>query len=291
MRAAILLKLHFMKKIGAFLLLLISAFSVKAQLLWEVSGNGLAKPSYLYGTIHLVKKKDFKVSPVINEKLSETDQLIMEMDMDFGMSEMLEMAKKMMLPKGKTIEDYCTAEEYARLKKYCMDTVGMKESKFLGYSKMTPFFFSSILLKEQLGDVEAYEEYFKDKAKKSKKPIVGLETLTEQMNTVDAMSIEDQKNMLFEALGKELVEFEKMYAMYEKQNLDGLYSYIQEESKSTPEFERDFLVKRNQKWIPLIKGNIIIKPSFIAVGAAHLAGDQGVIALLRNEGYTVQPVK
>ncbi len=280
-----------MKKIGAFILFLLTAFSSKAQLLWEVSGNGLTRPSYLYGTIHLVKKKDFKVSPEINEKLSASEQLIMEMDLDFGMSEMLEMAKKMMLPKGKTIEDYCTPQEYARLRKYCMDTVGMKESKFLGYSKMTPFFFSSILLKEQLGDVEAYEEYFKDKAKKSKKPIVGLETLEEQMNTVDAMSIEDQKNMLFEALGSELTEFEKMYAMYEKQNLEGLYSYIQEESKSTPDFERDFLVKRNQKWIPLIKGNMTMKSSFIAVGAAHLAGDQGVISLLRKEGYSVEPVK
>lgn len=279
-----------MKKTGAFLLLLISAFSARAQLLWEVTGNGLTQPSYLYGTIHMVKKKDFKVSPEINEKLAASDQVIMEMDMDFGISEMMEMAKRMMLPKGKTLEDYCTASEYARLKKYCLDTVGMKESKFLGYCKMTPFFFSSILLKEQLGEVEAYEEYFKSKAKKSKKTIVGLETLEEQMNTVDAMSIEDQKNMLFEALGTELTEFDKMYALYEKQNLDSLYSYIQEESKSTPDFEREFLVKRNLKWIPLLKGNMMMKSSFVAVGAAHLAGDQGVISLLRKEGFTVQPI-
>ncbi len=279
-----------MKKTSALLWLLVSAFSVKAQLLWEVTGNGLTKPSYLYGTIHMVKKKDFKVSPEINEKLAASEQVIMEMDMDFGISEMMEMAKRMMLPKGKTLEDYCTPVEYARLKKYCLDTVGMKESKFLGYSKMTPFFFSSILLKEQLGDVEAYEEYFKNKAKKSKKTIVGLETLEEQMNTVDAMSIEDQKNMLFEALGTELKEFDKMYALYEKQNLDSLYSYIQEESKSTPDFERDFLVKRNLKWIPLLKGNMMMKSSFVAVGAAHLAGEQGVISLLRKEGFTVQPI-
>jgi uncharacterized protein YbaP (TraB family) len=239
----------------------------------------------------MVKKKDFKVSPEINEKLLSSEQLIMEMDMDFGISEMMEMAKRMMLPKGKTLEDYCTSQEFARLKKYCLDTVGMKENKFVGYTKMTPFFFSSVLLKEQLGDVEAYEEYFKKKAKKSKKTIIGLESLEDQLNTIDAMSIEDQKNMLFEALGTEMVEFEKMYGLYEKQNIDSLYSYVQEESKSTPEFERDFLVKRNVKWIPLIKGNIMMKSSFIAVGAAHLAGDQGVIALLRKEGYTVEPVK
>jgi uncharacterized protein YbaP (TraB family) len=81
-----------------------------------------------------------------------------------------------------------------------------------------------------------------------------------------------------------------MLTNYLAENLDFLYSDIIKESNSFPNFVENFLNKRNRNWIPVIENQIDIENTFIAVGAGHLPGENGILALLRNKGYTLTPI-
>ena len=81
-----------------------------------------------------------------------------------------------------------------------------------------------------------------------------------------------------------------MLNLYLNEDLEGLYKIVSEESDAIPEFNHNFLVVRNKNWIPVIEKNISSNSFFIAVGAAHLPGENGVIQLLRSKGYSVEPI-
>jgi uncharacterized protein YbaP (TraB family) len=167
----------------------------------------------------------------------------------------------------------------------------MKKSKFNKFNKLKPFFSSSILLQHQLGDIEGFDQYFNEEAKKRKIPSYGLETLEYQLKTVNTISIEEQAKMLMESLGTEMTEYYKMLDLYLADDLNGLSDVMNNSEMSSESFTENFLKQRNKNWIPEIEKLISKEKTFIAVGAGHLPGEFGVIELLRNKGYSVDSVK
>jgi uncharacterized protein YbaP (TraB family) len=145
---------------------------------------------------------------------------------------------------------------------------------------------------EQMGKTASYEMEFMKIAKKRKMKIIGLESIEFQMQTINKISIEDQAKMLVQEFDTNpTVQFDEMLNLYLNEDLDGLYKVVSEESDAIPEFNTNFLEVRNKNWIPVIEKNISANSFFIAVGAAHLPGENGVIQLLRSKGYSVEPVK
>jgi uncharacterized protein YbaP (TraB family) len=84
--------------------------------------------------------------------------------------------------------------------------------------------------------------------------------------------------------------FQEMQKIYLTQNIDDLYTFMKKESDSPINSSRAFLEDRNQKWIPQMEKMMESKSVFFAVGAAHLAGPEGVIELLIKKGYTLTPI-
>jgi uncharacterized protein YbaP (TraB family) len=134
-----------------------------------------------------------------------------------------------------------------------------------------------------------------DKAKEKDMAIEGLETIKYQMSMFDSIPYEDQAKMLVEAVkgGDEEAEntLDEMIELYKNQDIDGLYELIMAEDSDMENFEDILLVTRNKNWIPKIEKFASQKPTFIAVGAGHLPGKQGVINLLKAKGYTVRPIR
>ena len=100
--------------------------------------------------------------------------------------------------------------------------------------------------------------------------------------------ISELVKMIQEGSGDE--EFAELVSLYRSQNLSKMLESMTEDGLFA-EFKEIMLDNRNQKWIPLIEEKIAQTPTFIAVGSGHLPGDQGVIELLRKQGYLVTPVK
>jgi uncharacterized protein YbaP (TraB family) len=279
-----------MKTKLAFLILLIFvSISSQAQLLYKIEGKGLQKPSYIYGTIHIMPKKQFAISEAITTALKECESLVMEVDINMDLKTKIDAAQRSMLPNGKTIADITSAENAQKIKQFCVDSLHWKESKYVRMSRLTPFFLTSIILQDLIGKSKSFEVELNKLAEKNKMTTLGLETIQMQMDLVNDVPYEEQIKLLLEGLTTNNSEYNTMLNCYLKQDLNKL-GELMNDAELSPEFNANFLVKRNQNWIPQISKMVQEKPIFIAVGAGHLPGEQGVLKLLQEAGYTVSPI-
>jgi uncharacterized protein YbaP (TraB family) len=110
------------------------------------------------------------------------------------------------------------------------------------------------------------------------------------MQTINTVSLEDQVRMLIDGMNQ-TQGYDAMLSNYLSESIDALYIDIITESEGFPNFVENFLNKRNSQWIPVITDQIERENTFIAVGAGHLPGPNGVLALLRAQGYSLTPIR
>ena len=145
-----------------------------------------------------------------------------------------------------------------------------------------------------LSDSESYEQTIMKIQKEAEIPLEGLESLEEQMSIFDDLTEEEQATMVMDAIrgGDEAKQqLEDMLRLYRAQNIDSMYLMIHDEGDVIADKENEFLTKRNLKWIPRMEEQMKGKRVFFAVGAAHLGGEEGILELLRREGYKVTSIK
>lgn len=260
------------------------------SLLWEVSRKVGDKPSYLYGTVHVQDKRVFAFDNIVYEKIESCDALAVELVMD---QLDMESVKEQMFLKEGTLKDFLTDEEYELLDSVVKAKLGQSVAMFI---KMKPFFLSSQLMQVDIPkDMPlALDMHFIDTARQMNHEVIGLEELSDQIGAIDKMSNEEQVKMLMDGLGDTETnmaeEFEKLTKAYLNQDLNEIAKLSQD--TTLPEsFGRDLLVNRNYGMAKAIRKIMKKKTVFAAFGAAHLVGDEGVIALLRKKGYTVKPVE
>lgn len=291
-----------MKKISFLLFLtgllfVLSAPVLTAQntgektVLWEISGNGLPGPSYLFGTIHVMPSEIFRSFPLADQKLKESQQLVLEMVMDVPLATQVEWAKKMMLPEGGSLRSLIPEDQFSRLRAYVVDSLGIKEKKFERYLIFKPFAFYSALIPDVIGrKLESYEMHYTKIARDAELPVLGLETFEYQLAIFDSIPMNEQVDLFFGEQVDMKKEFAEMIRMYEDQDIYGMADALQEENASSDEMEFKLITERNQNWVVLLSDWMRQHQSFIAVGAGHLAGDNGLIRLLREAGFEVNPV-
>ncbi len=284
------------------ILLLSSGFvyGQKAEnaLLWKISGKSITKPSYILGTYHLVNDEFLNSIAGCQKALKKTNSVMGELEVTPAIA--AEMMPYMLLTEG-SLEDYLNPQQMDSLSKFMLEKLGMPMTLFM---KMKPIgifllFASSEMQKTSM--VTDYkgvpmDVYVQQEARKNKKDVLSLETMKDQADLLfNSTPVNQQVVMLMEYLRKDELknneqESDRMNACYKAQDLNCLDSLMQ--SSGYSDIESDLLLKdRNEKWIPRIEEAVNNKSCFIAVGALHLAGDDGIIALLRKNGYTLSPVK
>ncbi|MDZ4071708.1 MAG: TraB/GumN family protein [Sediminibacterium sp.] len=283
-----------------FFILLISAFTFsgtsigqelpKNSLLWMISGKDLSRPSYVFGTFHMMCKSDFAITDPLKEKLNATEQFYGELDMDDPGLQM-SMMNKMRL-KDKTLKDLMSEADYTTLSENFQRVTGMQLQLF---NQFMPFMSLSLLTLNSIecSDKIQPEGEFVKLAQQQKLPILGLETIDDQIEAINSQPLDSQLHSLKKmVLAYDSVKqsMNKMIAVYKENNVDKLYDFIRANSNGDDRFETEMLAKRNKRWIPIIEKAMHEKPSFFAVGAGHLGGNEGVLELLRKQGYTLTPV-
>jgi uncharacterized protein len=263
-------------------------------ILYKISGKGLAKPSYLFGTVHVICTADMFPSEKLGGYLDQTDRLVMEINLG-DMGEMMEVAKGLMLPEGKTLKNILTPEQYAKVDAMIFNALGIHADNV---ATMSPVALQVMILSspKELGctSPSAYELVLTQLAAAKKKPIEGLETAQFQRQAVDKIPVEMQAKMLYEmALDpeKSVTQFKQLIAVYKLQDSEKLYETISTQIGADKEMESQLVGDRNKTWIPKIETMIKEKPSFIAVGGGHLGGKGGLVNALRGLGYTVEAIK
>jgi hypothetical protein len=266
-------------------------------LLWKVEGNGIAQPSYVYGTIHIIGKDDFFLPEGTLGAIEASDKMVFEIDM----SEMSDISKQMGLLKevfmkdNMSLKDLLSDEEYTMVKNH-FQKMGLP---IMMFERMKPMFLTVFAGEGmdinglQTGSMKSYEMEFYEMAQQSDKGVGGLETMEYQMSMFDSIPYQVQADMLIETIkssdeGSD--QFKMMIDMYKSQDINSMVSMISDEDSGMQGFETLLVDQRNMNWIPLMKDMMVEGPVFFAVGAGHLAGKNGVIPLLMKEGYTLTPL-
>jgi len=276
-------------------------------LLWKISGNGLEKESYLYGTIHIIDADAFFWPKNTMETFNKSEKVVFEIDLDemSDMSNIFGMMTKVMMKDGMTLKKLLSNEDYTIVTSHFED---MGLPMFM-LEKMKPMFLT-IFAEGDMdmgamtggGDPAAatsksYEMEFYELANNTEKEVSGLETIDDQISLFDSIPYADQATMLVESIkaskdadSEAESEMEKLTQMYLDQNINEMVAAIEDEDSEFAGFEDLLLNDRNQKWIPQMSAYMKAGTTFFAVGAGHLAGQQGVINLLRTVGYELTPL-
>lgn len=262
-------------------------------LLWKISGNNLTKPSYLFGTIHMLCADDVVISPNLSNAIQASDRVYLELDMD-NMFEMLSVMGKMKMRNDTTLADLLTVEEYQKVKAFFNKQNSMIPFAMLETYK--PMLAASTLMQASLNCKKqvAMEQLVMKEAKAHGKGIKGLETMAFQMSIFDSIPYSLQAKQLFSYVDNyekesDNTEFEELTRAYLSQELDKLEAITKKEDAGMSSFTEILLYRRNEQWAKKLADMMKTQSLVVAVGAGHLPGDRGVINLLRKAGYKVEP--
>lgn len=268
------------------------AYGQKSEnsLLWKISGNGLSKPSYLFGTIHITC--DATLSDKVKKALDNTEQLCLELDMDDA-SMQGEMLNSMMMKDGVTMKSLATESDFKIVDAFLTTNVGYSAEML---NPVKPFMITTMLYPKMLGcEMQSVETELMKIAKTQNEEVIGLETVGEQLAVFDAIPYQEQMNELVitakDNMQRDKTELTEMMALYKTENVEEMVAFTEKSANVMTSKYSDILLKnRNQNWISRIDKIAKTKPTFFGVGAAHLGGEQGVIALLRRAGFKVEAV-
>jgi uncharacterized protein YbaP (TraB family) len=260
-------------------------------LLWRVSGNGLKRPSFLFGTFHLMCREDIRFSSQLLEAIKQTDEIYMELDMD-DPATLLSGMLYMNMKNGKKLSDLYTPGEYKKVQTYFTDSLN---TPIMLLQRAKPYFLVALLYPKMMNCASpaGIEEELLKIAREDKKEIKGLETMQFQASVFDSIPYEWQAKELLKNIDSFSVykeEFDQMVTLYKNQQLDSMQNMLIKSEFGSDQYENILLNDRNKKWVNELNEIMKKESVFVAVGAGHLTGSYGLITLLRKEGYTLEPL-
>ena len=274
-----------------WLLLPLNAFADPA--FYRISkGN---EQHWLLGSIHAGKPSLYPLPDPVERAWQQSRALVMEVDMThISQAQWQEMGAITRLVDGKTLKDHLPMDLYRR-------TLIAAGQNGLNESMLAPLrpWFAAITLTQAALERTGYrgefgvDQHFAKRANDGGKPIIGLETLLEQLGYL--ASVGDNQTLMLESTLDELPELEKGFtevmAAWQNGDQATLINLLKEEMappKLQAWLEQTLLAERNRNWVKKWPG--LPNESFIVVGALHLYGEQGLLALLEQQGWRITPL-
>ncbi|MEX0811803.1 MAG: TraB/GumN family protein [Chitinophagales bacterium] len=274
-------------------ILLLTAVLLNAKmpnaLIWEISHPDIEHKSYLMGTIHIADARVLEFFETYKaETFDHAETVALEIEMDGNVFENI---FQLMVPEASyNMKAHLSEADYQQLSEWLKKKHGMKLSRF---ERIKPIFFYFLINDFGPGaDNQMFlDEYIYHLAEENDKKRVGLEDVSEQIAAFDSIPYSDQFELLLSSLDQRRGEkraYNKLLKAYTKQNLNKLEKLM---VKEMPDIFYEMLIDRRNEnmtaaMLPILKESA----SFIAVGAGHLPGENGLIKLLRKEGYILKPV-
>lgn len=280
------------RAIGIVLVALFSTTATFAQktLLFKISGNGLTKPSYVFGTMHMVCTDTYKLPAKVKSAVNKVDVIYSEVEIANMQAAAVGAMKYMIAQPDSSLDKVLSEADFKKVANFVLDTLGMPIDQIkmfkpnaiatIGLQKAAPCTpFSSV---EELL-IAAYP------TKKNK----GLETIAFQMQMLMSAPIPEQAQILLETIDKwnlGKAELKQMVDAYSASDLTLLASLMNSSETSDMMNKETMIDGRNKNWVKQMPALMKKQSVFFAVGAGHLSGKVGVLALLKAKGYTVTPV-
>lgn len=265
------------------------ALANASGLLWKLEKPGIA-PSYLYGTIHVDDPRINDLAPAVLDAFAASRNVLLELEMTPELADAA--ARRMMLPPDTLLADRIDPAIHRRTVE-AMAARGVPEA---ATTRLRPWAIAVALsIPPQEGtplDLRLHR-----RASEAGKPIVGLETMDEQLDVFDALSPEEEERYLNDTLD-DLANIgehtEKLLQAYLRQDLAALErlatEFVDKNSAYAKPLMRRLIEDRNHRMTERMLPHVDKGAAFIAIGALHLPGEEGVLQLLRQHGWTVTAV-
>lgn len=281
----------------------VSTLACNAQLLWEISGNGLDKPSYLFGTHHIAPISVLDSVPGFNKALASADKVYGEMVMSTAQSPQSQqvMLSYAAAPQDSTLTTVLSSAQIDSLDKVLKKYMGPMAST-AQFAPLKPAMVNTVLALVQsqaafpnFNPAQQLDGEIQKRGAEAGKEIGGFETIEDQCKAMFGTSIMTQANELMEMVrndDKASGTAIRLAKAYLSGDLNSMLAIMEDpELGGDEEWSDRMLNKRNANWVRIMAGLLPTASVLIAVGAGHLPGDKGLISLLRKEGYTVKPVE
>lgn len=254
------------------------------SLLWEISGNGLTKPSYLYGTVHMICSSDYFLTEKTKKAFDSSNKLVLEADL--ADPEELAMMQKMVIGK-EPLSKKLSPEQFSKLDGILKKTTGLSVQQVDNYSMMAVM---SLISMKSFGcaDLKLYEMEFIEQAKKKNIDIAGLEKIEAQFKILDKAYTNEEMLSVLE--NSNVAETAELVKAYKQENIGDVFAIVTDKRYTSEKTKNEILDGRNRNWIKEMPKLMKDETVFFAVGSGHLGGEFGMINLLRNAGYIVKPV-
>ena len=268
-------------------------------ILWKISGNKLKEPSYLFGTYHLLGEEYLTEVPETKKPFAKAKGVVVELILDSSKMMTVMMSKSVM--RDKKISTLLSPEDFQRVDSALQALSGYSLKMFDMFkpaqvSVMFGLFQAQTLNAELLKKYNGVplDVHLASSAKKAGKTVTALETMEQQFDMLyNHFTVEEQAKQLVETVNQSALTAKtsvEMVELYMQKDLDGLDRMME----SLPEDltgNMDYMLKdRNINWVNVLPELMKSGSQFIAVGAGHLPGPDGLITLLKKEGYNVKPV-
>ena len=260
---------------------------------WKAVGKGTTV--YLAGSIHMLTPDAYPLNPVFERAFTDADLLVEEVDLAEMMGPDVQMQTLMrgMLPPGQTLEKVVAPATLALLNKAAADVGAPLEALQRLKPWMIALTLEGLELHKAGFDPElGLDMHFYNLAKKSGKTVQGLETVEYQISRFDDMTFEQQDRLLAESLKEmstEKASVTRLTDAWKAGDAGAVERIVLADLKADPFLYQRLLVERNKNWIPKIEALFARKGhALVLVGAAHLVGTDGLVAMLKARGYTVE---
>jgi uncharacterized protein YbaP (TraB family) len=261
-------------------------------LLWEI-GSPDSSPSYLFGTIHSEDPGVIGLAPTVERAFAGCRQVILEVNLDADA--MVAGSMAMLLTDGRRLSEIVGKPLFEQTAA-ALRTRGIPDAVT---EHMKPWAAATALSMPVPETGRVLDVVLFQRAQQAGKPLHGLETIAEQLEVFDGLPLEDQVGLLRDAVEQVTgldAMLAELLAAYKRQDLAAMIA-INEAAMATGdqrlagEFQRRLIVDRNHRMAKRMEPWLQQGGAFVAVGALHLPGEQGLVSLLRQRGYSVRAVE
>jgi uncharacterized protein YbaP (TraB family) len=261
-------------------------------LLWEVSRPGTA-PAYLFGTIHSEDPAVIALAPAVEHAFTVSRQVVLEVNLD--PDAMVAGAAAMLMTDGRRLSELIGGDLFAQAVA-ALRTRGIPEAVA---ERMKPWAAATALSMPPPETGRVLDVVLFERAQQAGKTLHGLETIDEQLAVFDGLSLDDQVALLRDAV-EQFADLDaslaELLAAYKRQDLAAMLAINESalasgDPRLAQEVQRRLIVDRNERMAERMEAYLRRGGAFIAVGALHLAGEQGLVRLLERRGYTVRAVE
>ena len=261
--------------------------------LWKVAGKGGVV--YLVGSVHLLPKDFYPLNPPLEAAYKDSDLLVEEVDLAEMMAPEMQLSllTRGQLPSSESLDKILSPSTMEALKKR-LDGLGALAQPLM---RLRPWLLALMIdslewQKQGFDPNFGLDKHFYDQAKEDHKAVKGLETVNDQISIFESMSAPQQDHLLAQTLKDietEQANMNRMIAAWRIGDAAAVEKIVLNDIQKESDLYQRLLVNRNKNWMPQIEELFARKGhTLVVVGAAHLVGPDGLLAMLKAKGYTIE---